>query len=505
MISTSEASVCVSLDDSSAEREYELDTLIHDLQKFCRVTKTMQCATISLIGENIRNALHTLSEVFTLFDNYPVNLITQSANDLNLTFVVPLEYCNRLLHKIHQILFADTHDDAVFGDSWLNLQQQEHQPTQHWWHGKREQLLKLIDADTSSLYVYSLAAIDTAVQSLRTLTAVDRIFYAVKANNNPKLLAHLHKASIGFECVSVGELQHLENYLPHLHAHQVLFTPNFCAANEYQYALTRNYLLTIDNLYVLRQWGEIFAGKEVILRIDPGHSRGHHKHVITGGTYSKFGIAPEDCEQAATLAKQHGIKVKGLHAHAGSGILTPHDWHWRAERLVALQALFPQLQFLNLGGGFGIPEQRQDHELDMAKISASLREFKQQYPQYELWIEPGRYLVAQAGVLLARVNQLKHKHGVKFVGISTGMNSLLRPALYDAHHEIVNLTALHSETQELVEIVGPICESGDKLGRGRKLAKVSTDDVLLIANAGAYGAVMSSSYNMRPPATEYIV
>ncbi|MDE3269700.1 MAG: bifunctional aspartate kinase/diaminopimelate decarboxylase [Pseudomonadota bacterium] len=505
LISTSEASVCVSLDNIAAEREYELSNLMHDLQKFCRVKKTTQCATISLIGTNIRNALYTLGEVFNLFDNYPVNLVTQSANDLNLTFVVPLEYCHRLLHKIHQILFSDTHGDAVFGDSWLNLQEQKQ--THHWWHDRCKDLLALIDADTPALYVYDLSVVATAVQNLRRLTAVDRIFYAVKANHNAQLLTHLHQAGIGFECVSVGELQHVAKSVPQLRAQQVLFTPNFCEAEEYQYALARDYLLTVDNLYVLRQWGHIFAGKEIILRIDPGHSRGHHKHVMTGGTYSKFGIAPADCEQAAAVAKQHDIKITGLHAHAGSGILTAHDWCWRAERLVALRALFPQLKFLNLGGGFGIPEHRHDQALDMEEVSVSLAKFKQQHPQYELWIEPGRYLVAAAGVLLARVNQLKHKHGITFVGISTGMNSLLRPALYDSHHEIVNLTAWHTgkQEQELVEVVGPICESGDKLGRGRKLAKVSANDVLLIANTGAYGAVMSSSYNMRPPAGECVL
>jgi diaminopimelate decarboxylase/aspartate kinase len=128
-----------------------------------------------------------------------------------------------------------------------------------------------------------------------------------------------------------------------------------------------------------------------------------------------------------------------------------------------------------------------------------------EHPQLEVWLEPGRYLVAAAGVLLARVTQLKVKSGVRFVGIATGMNSLIRPALYGAYHEIANLTRLDEPATELMSVVGPICESADVLGHDRLLPPTCEGDVLLIANTGAYGRTMSSEYNLRPPAAELFI
>ncbi|MBV8805540.1 MAG: diaminopimelate decarboxylase, partial [Sinobacteraceae bacterium] len=125
-----------------------------------------------------------------------------------------------------------------------------------------------------------------------------------------------------------------------------------------------------------------------------------------------------------------------------------------------------------------------------------------EYPNLELWMEPGRYLVAAGGVLLAQVTQLKSKGEVRYVGVTTGMNSLIRPALYGAYHEIVNLTRAEEAPTELVNVVGPICESADVLGHDRLLPPTKEGDVLLIANAGAYGSVMSSHYNLRNPAVE---
>ena len=130
---------------------------------------------------------------------------------------------------------------------------------------------------------------------------------------------------------------------------------------------------------------------------------------------------------------------------------------------------------------------------------------KSAYPQFELWLEPGRYVVAQAGVLLTSVTQIKGKGDVQYVGVSTGMNSLIRPALYGAYHEIANLTRLELTSEQVVNVVGPICESGDKLGTDRLLPACSEGDVLLVANAGAYGFVMSSHYNLREPAREVTI
>ena len=163
------------------------------------------------------------------------------------------------------------------------------------------------------------------------------------------------------------------------------------------------------------------------------------------------------------------------------------------------------MRVIDVGGGLGVPERGDQPGVDLAGLDTLLTAVRAAHPQLEVWLEPGRFLVATAGVLLARVTQLKAKGGVRFVGIATGMNSLIRPALYGAYHEIANLTRLDEPATELVSVVGPICESADVLGHDRLLPPTREGDVLLIANAGAYGHTMSSGYNLRAPAEELLL
>ena len=200
--------------------------------------------------------------------------------------------------------------------------------------------------------------------------------------------------------------------------------------------------LTLDNLFPLREWGALFAGRELFLRIDTGHGHGHHEHVRTAGVHSKFGIPLFELAEARELVERAGARVVGLHAHTGSGILSADNWQNVARILGSAATDFPHLRFLDLGGGLGVPEKRNGRALDLAAVGKSLQEIRQAWPQYQLWLEPGRYLIAEAGVLVATVTQTKGKGEVQYVGISTGMNSLIRPALYGAFHEIANLIAL---------------------------------------------------------------
>ena len=260
--------------------------------------------------------------------------------------------------------------------------------------------------------------------------------------------------------------------------------------------------ITLDNLHPLETWPEVFAGQEVIVRIDPGRGHGHHKHVRTAGAQSKFGVTPEELERLRDLAETAGTRLVGFHAHVGSGILTPETWSETAFFLASLAEHFPDVRVLNIGGGFGVPERPGALPLDAADVARSLALFKKAHPHFSLWMEPGRYLVAEAGVLLARVTQVKSKGTLRYVGIETGMNSLIRPALYGSYHAIVNLTRLDAPTTLTADIVGPICETGDVLGHSRRLPETHEGDILLIATAGAYGRVMSNHYNLREPAAE---
>jgi diaminopimelate decarboxylase/aspartate kinase len=152
-----------------------------------------------------------------------------------------------------------------------------------------------------------------------------------------------------------------------------------------------------------------------------------------------------------------------------------------------------------------VPESAQDPGLDLARVDAELAALKAAHPRFELWMEPGRYLVAEAGVLITRATQIKESFGARFIGLATGMNSLIRPALYGARHEIANLTRLGAPAAGLASVVGPICESADLLGAERLLPETEEGDVMLIADAGAYGAVMASRYNRRTPAGEVVL
>ena len=508
-ISTSETNLTVSLDLEAHAIDPALRrSLLRELDFLGEVRVIEPTAAISLVGRGIRAILHELSPVLEAFEEIQVHLVTQSASDLNLTFVVDEEQSERLIRQLHGLLFGHKTEGAVFGPTWDELAAERSATAARsaapWWQERREDLLA-VAGEESPVYVYDAETLDRSVEALCGLQAVDRIFYSVKANHHPGVLARFHGAGLGFECVSVPELEHVRSLFPDLGGSRLLFTPNFAPREEYRRAFELGAWVTLDNLHPLREWPEELAGREVLLRLDPGRGKGHHVHVRTAGVQSKFGVALEELDEARRLVEEHGVRVVGLHAHAGSGIRTAGAWSETAAFLGAAVERFPEVRVLDLGGGLGVPERPGQSPLDLGELDASLRRFREGYPALELWLEPGRFLVAQAGVLLARVVQVKRKGGVTYVGLETGMNSLIRPALYGAYHPIVNLSRLGEPATLIAHVVGPICETGDILGRSRRIAPAREGDVLLIANAGAYGRVMSSQYNMREPAGERLL
>lgn len=378
---------------------------------------------------------------------------------------------------------------------------QDHIP---WWRRRRAELMALAGTDTPR-YVYATAAVEAAIAELKTLSAVDQLFYAVKANPHPGLLQVMHAAGIGFETVSPGELDLVRGLFPKLGRESLLFTPNFAPRSEYADAFGLAVSVTLDNLHPLREWPELLRGRELFLRVDTGLGAGHHSHVRTAGEGSKFGIPLTELNEARGLAASLGARITGLHAHVGSGILDADVWSETAALLTELSESFPDLRVLDLGGGLGLPERQGEDGLDLARLDRGLMAVKRAYPRLQLWLEPGRYLVARAGVLLTRVTQLKGKGALRYLGVDAGMNSLIRPALYGAHHEIVNLTRFGEPATARYTVVGPICESGDVLGCERQLPESWEGDVMLVADAGAYGHAMSSRYNLREPAGELLL
>ena len=507
LVSTSETNVTVSLDPAANSLDGALlEALIVDLERLCRVQVIGPCAAVSLVGRNIRAILHRLGVAFELFAEQKIYLVTQAANDLNFTFVVDEDQGERLVEQLHELLIRPTKDDRVLGPTWEELfAQPPSAGTSHpWWYYKRGELLSTL-ADHEAAYVYDRQTIRDAARSLRGLPSVARVLYAMKANAHPQTLSALRAEGVELECVSRGEAERVLELFPEIERARILFTPNFAPRAEYAWALQQGLRVTVDNTYVLAAWPELFADQEIFVRIDTGAGRGHHQHVRTAGIYSKFGVPVADLTEFAQRARAAGAHIVGLHAHAGSGIFNIDNWQQNAWLLAQLAQRFPDARVIDVGGGFGVPEKPGEPGVDLLQLDAALAKVLAAHAGLEIWIEPGRYLIAAAGVLLARVTQLKTKADVHYVGIATGMNSLIRPALYGAYHEIVNLTRLHEPPGQAVNVVGPICESGDILGHDRLLPDTQEGDVLLIANAGAYGHAMSSRYNLREPAVEVCI
>jgi diaminopimelate decarboxylase/aspartate kinase len=501
LISTSETNVTVSLDGTAnVLGDDTLAPLLADLGHICNVKKIGPCASVSLVGRHIRTILHELTPALELFGESKIHMVTQASNDLNLTFIVDEDQAERLVDRLHHLLFeSGAFSKALLGSTWSEIFETrapaKARAPRPWWRKRRAELLALA-AEETPLYVYDEGTLNMAVEQLLGLRAINRLFYSIKANAFPPILRLFEQRGLGFECVSPGEIALLRRLFPELDCRRILFTPNFAARQEYEDAVKLGVIVTLDNLFPLEQWPAIFQGQEIFVRIDPGQGRGHHHHVKTAGERSKFGVTPEEFEKLVKLARANGTRIVGLHAHTGSGILEHENWKEVAAFLGSLAESLPDVRALDLGGGLGVVEKPGQNALNLAKVDEGLRHFQAAYPQLELWIEPGRFLVAHAGVLLARVTQTKRKLGAYYVGVNAGMNALLRPALYGSYHEIVNLTRVDHRERVQANIVGPICESGDVLGHDRE------GDVMLIATVGAYGFVMSSNYNLRPPPKE---
>ena len=508
LVSTSETNVTVSIDTTDGTlAEDTRRSLLGDLQQLCRVRAIDDCSAVSLVGRKIRTILPRMAPALEVFEEEKIHLMSQAANDLNLSFVVDQGQGPKLVRKLHSSIIRKTGGSPVFGQSWEKLfrgDQPAVQAYDTWWMRKRELLLDLAKNQLNA-YVYDRESVAQAARNLLDLKSVDRVLYAVKANFNAELLQALADEGVDFECVSPGEVEWLEQVIPDIDLARILFTPNFAPRGEYEWAIEKGLQLTLDNLYPLEAWPELFKGKDLFIRVDPGQGRGHHEHVKTAGVHSKFGIPRFEIDELKHLVDAAGADVVGIHAHSGSGILDPDNWRSVAVELVQVAEQFPSVKSIDLGGGIGVPDKPGEKPFDLEKLDTTLDEIRESYPQYKLWLEPGRYLVAQAGVLLSRVTQIKGKGDMRYVGIGTGMNSLIRPALYGSYHEIVNLTRATEIPTDTVTVVGPICETGDKLGSDRLLPASKENDVILIANAGAYGYVMSSQYNRREVADELVI
>lgn len=508
IVVTAQTNVTISLDttDNIINNEI-LENLKNTLMAFCDVTIYKNCSAVTLVGYRMRALLGDIAPIISNFAEQRIYLTSQSSNDLNTSIVVDEDQADKLLIALHDGLIAENANQYGFGATWEDLiNKQVDKPIipDSWWQSKRNELIQLAQAQ-SPCYVYDEKTIIQQIALLQSLTSVDKIFFAMKSNPNRQVLKTIYQQGIGLETVSKGEIQRIKKTIDDLCQDNVLFTPNFAAIDEYEEALAKGFHVTIDNKFILEQYPDVFKGQSILLRLDPGHGSGHHRYVRTAGEQSKFGIHHSELAELKTFCDANDITVKGLHAHAGSGILEHQNWQRIIQYLTDQISIFTDVEIINMGGGYGITENPYDQGLNMQKLDKIIWNFKNKFPQVQFWMEPGRFLVANAGVLLAKVTQTKVKGNSGYIGLETGMNSLIRPALYGSWHNIVNLTRLEEPVDITATVVGPICETGDILGVDRKLPKTEAGDVFLIANSGAYGFAMASRYNLREPAQEIFI
>lgn len=371
-------------------------------------------------------------------------------------------------------------------------------------------LLRIAERAGTPTYVYFADVIRDRIRLLRDRTArLDaRMLYAMKANGHPAILSIMREEGLGIDAVSPAEM--LLALRVGFEPDRILFSANNMADDEMEFAHRQGVLLNVGELSRLDRYGRAHPGSRVCVRVNPRVGAGHHNHVITAGPESKFGIPVEAAEDILAIVNRHGLRLAGLHQHIGSGIMDTGTL-WSAIQVILEAAKqFPPVEFINLGGGLGIPYRPGEAGLDFENFDARIMEPLGAFllgdeSRPEIWFEPGRFLTAESGVLLVRVNTVKTNPERTFAGVDSGMTHLIRPALYGSYHAVFNLSNPGGEPANY-DLVGNICEAGDRFARDRTVQEIREGDVLAILDTGAYGMSMaSSSYNLRPLPAEVLV
>ncbi len=372
-----------------------------------------------------------------------------------------------------------------------------------------ERAEELIKKYGSPLYVYDEKTLRKCCKEMHDLVPDKnlRVNYSAKANTNLEFLKIVESEDIDVDAMSPGELfMEKEAGFP---SNRMFYIGNNVSAEELQYAIDANVLVSVDSLSQLELFGKINPGGEVTVRFNPGIGAGHNEKVITGGEKTKFGIQKEFIPQVKEILKKYDLKLVGIDQHIGSHFLDSTPYIEGAKILFEIAKEFPGLKMIDLGGGFGVPYEKDEKRLDLKELSKALDkvigDFLKDYDNKDVVFrtEPGRYISCECGLLIGTINTIKDNYNTKYVGTDIGFNVLIRPMLYDAYHEVH--IGKDAEPKEKYTVVGNICESGDIVANDRELPKAKEGDLIIIENAGAYGYSMSSNYNCRLRPAEVLI
>lgn len=369
--------------------------------------------------------------------------------------------------------------------------------------------LQLCQQYGTALYVYDGGTIRRKVQELKeAFSGVSlKIKYACKANTNLSILRLLREEGVELDVVSTGELAMGQR--AGFNQNQVTFTPSGVPFGEVKEAIEAGVLVNIDSLPLLEWFGQTYgSSKPCLIRLKPNVAAGGNAKIMTAHADSKFGISVLLLDQILEIVNKYGIKVIGLHQHTGSDIKDAEPFLQVAAILFEAALKFPDLQIIDLGGGFKVSYKPNDEVMDMEslgkQITKGFQDFCQQYGrELELWFEPGKFLVSECGFLLVEATVLKEDPARTFVHVDSGLNHLIRPMMYGSYHHILNISN-PTGAEQLYTIVGYICET-DTFATDRPLSEVRKGDILAFQNAGAYGYTMSSNYNARFRPAEILI
>jgi diaminopimelate decarboxylase len=371
------------------------------------------------------------------------------------------------------------------------------------------QLLNAATEFGTPLYIYDAACIEHQYKNLADAFRRNdtRIFYACKALTNVNILRIVQSLGGGIDCVSINEvkLAFTAGFTPD----KIIFTPNSVGMDEYLEATDLGLNINIDNLSILESFGKYFGNTyPVIVRLNPHIMAGGNIKISTGHVDSKFGISVDQIDEIKKIVDATGIEIKGLHIHTGSEIKDIEVYVKGLNIVLELTKNFPTISVVDLGGGFKVPYNPNDQGTDMETLGEKVAEAFAAHQSstgksFQVWFEPGKYLVSQCGYFIVRANVLKHSPARSFVGVNSGFNHLIRPMFYDAYHEIINISNPNGALKTY-NVVGNICET-DTFAWDRQLNEVSINDLLLFNNAGAYGFEMSSRFNSRARPAEVLV
>jgi len=364
------------------------------------------------------------------------------------------------------------------------------------------------------LYAYNENILRHRCSELRKLIDYKRfvVNYSPKANSNLELLKIIREEGLKVDAMSPGEIyvNKLAGYKPD----EIFYVGNNVDEEEMTYAINAGVKISVDSVSQLDMYGRLNPGGKIAIRINPGMGAGHHAKVVTGGNQTKFGIQIELIPEVKKLLGKYNLKLAGINQHIGSLFMSGDTYVKSTNTILSIAKQFDDLEFVDIGGGFGIPYKKQTGQsrLDLVDLGKKLSEVINKWvgeygKEIEFVIEPGRYIVAECSILLGKVNTVKTNYEINYIGTDIGFNVLVRPVMYDAHHdiEIYRPGKQVSSGDKVVRIVGNICETGDIIAHDRTLPEIFEKDIIGVLDAGAYGFSMSSNYNNRLLPAEVLI